>query len=472
MKNHKPLMLALVMLLAVLLACGKTQILAEENTDIPDTPTPDVATLVEVQVTNTYPDASEYGGDKLHIVGVVKNTSAFALFQVEVTIEVLDASGASILMDYSDKIVPSVDVTVGPPLLKPGETGVFDYRCPKLNGTPVTINVTATDVWSIDTEVSPRMDVQAENVKMTPGGDGYQYISGELVNKSDQWVRVNAVIAATVDASNNILSDEDTVGDGAFMNTYAPAGDAEGRDRGTFMIWVPDPGPNVSGWTLFYDPSEINAPNASLDAEVTNTFFDEYGTFYVNGWVINNGTETLSTSFVEVTLWNTDGTILAADFGIDPGKIPAGKRLPFFTTVGPKTLVTPGSVAALDHISVRVQHDSTYTPPEINYLEASGEQINKEDNQWVFTGNVTNNSGKNLRMLDVIVIVYDREGKLVAAHWAGTFGGIWSPGFLGGISAVPGQGETVQYEIYVTIDPNADTSGYTTETIVEGTVDK
>jgi archaellin len=115
----------------------------------------------------------------------------------------------------------------------------------------------------------------------------------------------------------------------------------------------------------------------------------------------------------------------------------------------------------LHNYTVQVDPWSTYPPSwETVALSASNAQVQKDGASWTFTGNVVNDSGKELSGETVVIAVLDAQNKLVATNY--TF--VWPEG-----DTFP-NGATSNYEVTVYLDPNADTTGYTYQVLVQGDV--
>jgi hypothetical protein len=107
------------------------------------------------------------------------------------------------------------------------------------------------------------------------------------------------------------------------------------------------------------------------------------------------------------------------------------------------------------------QYDPYFTFPssfESVDLTAVPDAIQQDNSTWIFSGNVTNSSGRDLSGVTVIAMVMDSQNKLIA---------------MGYSSVIPtgdaiSADESNPYSITINIDPSADSAGYTSQVKVIG----
>jgi hypothetical protein len=453
MKLKIALLAAVVVLALSVSACGKSTV--TNPTSEPSEP-PAVNTLVNpsgdlvISSTNAFVDS--YG--TYRVLGVIVNNSSKVLNSIELTVEIKDASGTSLLKDDNGNVTPNVITYPMLYTIAPGEASPFEYSYETTNGTPTSYNVMITGQQTGDAN---RATLKAEHVQLMDDGSGWYYLTGELVNTGSQWAHINSLAGAVLDDTNNVLSAD-------WTNTYttelAPTGDALSRDRTPFKVSFPNPGGSTQ-WTLYWDAVVTDkVTDYPMDVKVTNSYYDQYGSAHLVGWITNNSDQPLD-SLVVAGLYAADGTVLDASYAFVPVPMKPGAATPF-------NISSFGSVnyskdqASLEK-SYSAQTDTGFTSPpssEFVDLTATGETVQKDGSTWTFSGIVSNTSGKNLSGSTVVVMVMDAQNKLVAMEYTS----IYPTG-----DAIAG-GEMNTYIVSVYLDPAVDATGFTTTTMVVGDV--
>jgi hypothetical protein len=109
------------------------------------------------------------------------------------------------------------------------------------------------------------------------------------------------------------------------------------------------------------------------------------------------------------------------------------------------------------------QADTWFTyPPSYEFVDlaATGETVQKDGATWTLSGSVINSSDKTLSSITVVVMIMDAQNKLVAMDYTT----IYPTG-----DAIAAS-ETNTYSVSVYLDPAADSTGFTTTTVVLGDV--
>jgi len=412
----------------------------------PVTPTSDLV----ITSTNAFVDTY----DTYRVVGEVNNNSSKVLSSIELTIEIKDASGNSLLKDDNGNLTPNEIFYPMLYTLAPGEASPFEYSYDTTNGTPASYNVTITGQATGDAN---RATLQSENVQLMDDGSGSYYLTGELVNTGSQWAHINSLAGAVKDDSGNVLSADWT---GTYTTELAPTGDAGGRDRTPFEIDFPNPG-GATQWQVYPD-SDVsdNVTDYPMVVQVTNSYLDQYGSVHLVGWITNNSDQPLDT-LVVAGLYAADGTVLDADYSFLPVPMKPGAASPFNISSFGSVNYNPDQAALLDTYTVQPDTGFTSTPyDEFIDLSAPGESVQKEGATWTFNGTVTNTSGKSLSSITVLAMVMDAQNNLIAMEYTT----IYPTGDA--IAA----GETNTYSVSVYLDPAADATGFTTTTLVVGDV--
>lgn len=446
------LMGALVLSLA---ACGT----GSKTTSIPSpvqtsvvANTPEAGDLV---ISNTSSFVDKYGSYR--VVGMLVNKTNNVLTGIKLTLEILDASGNSLLKENGNP-VPGV---IFHPMLKtlaPGEGSPFEYSYDTANGVPASYKVAITALQSGDTK---RANLTAENVQIVDNGSGWYYLTGDLVNKGTQWARIHNLAGAILDASNNVLSADQTV---TYTTELAPAGDPSGGDRTPFEINFPNPGGSgTPTWNLYWDTDVIDSANLfPVTTNITNGYLDQYGAQHIVGWVTNRSNQSL-TSLVVAGLYDQAGIALDASYSNLAIPLKAGEAIPFSISTFGNVDNNPAQAAQVRTFTVQVDPGNTIP---LNYefteLAASGETIQKDGATWTINGSVTNTSNQKLSSATVVVAVMDAQNNLVAMESTAIF----SSG-----DAIDA-GETDPYSVPIYLDPSMDASGFTTATTVIGEISK
>lgn len=405
------------------------------------------ADALEILPTSSLTD--DYGG--FHVYGEVMNNSDTTLTSIELIIELLDANGQSLVKDEDGN--PKQEDIFYPMLytIGAGESSPFSYYFDTANGMPATYSVT---VGTYDVAQSNRADLVYENIHTADDGMGTFYLSGELVNQSDQWVHINGLAGGVLDTEGTVLSAEWT---GTYTTLLAPAGNPAGRERTPFAVSFPSPKTTPDQWSIWWDAEVATDVNDyDLQVTVTNSYFDEYDGLHLVGWVTNN-TSTLLTSLVVAGLYDADGACLDADYSYLPTGIAPGQSVPFDISYFSNVNYNPDEAALVNTYTVQVDPWNTYEP---YYSTASilveSESIEQDGNYWTVTGNFTNTTERNVSSVAVITSVYDSQGTLVGTNYTYVFpdGDFFAPG------------DASTYELWLSLDPNADKTGYSTETIL------
>jgi hypothetical protein len=451
--NHKAVLYAVVGVLVLsMVACGKSTVATPTPTSQPlvvNTPVTPASDLV-ISSTNSFVDS--YG--TYRVVGEVVNYSSTIITSIELTLEIKDASGNSLITDDNGNITPNT--TISPMLytLTPGEASPFEYSYDTTKGTPASYTVT---ISGKQTGVANRATLKSENVQLADDGSGWYYLTGELVNTGSQWAHINSLAGAVLDDTNNVLSADWT---STYTTELAPTGDVSGRDRTPFEINFPNP-TNATQWSLYWDADVAeNVTDYAFVVKVTNSYFDQNGSAHLVGWVTNNSDQPLG-SLVIGGLYSADGTVLDASYSFLSIPMKPGEAVPF--NISSFGSVDYNNEQASLVSSYTAQVDTYFTSPpsgEFVDLSAVGETIQKDGATWTYSGSVTNNSDKSLSSATVVVLVMDAQNNLIAMEYTT----IYPSGDA--IAA----GETNTYTVSAYLDPAADATGFSTTTMVVGNV--
>jgi hypothetical protein len=467
MMNKKlSLGLAVVALLVAMLACSFGGASTATPTTVPPPPpspttqataipatVPSTTEGVDILSTNSFVDQYGY----FDLVGEVANNTNTTISSVELEIQLVDASGNTLLKDENGNPIPSDQTYPFLDVIGPGESSPFVYSFDTSQGVPATYNV---KVVSEQTISSDRASLATNNVQIVSDNSGTYYLSGELVNQGDQWAHINNLAGGVLNDANDVLSAGQT---GTYASELAPTGDASSRDRTPFVVDFPDPGGNVSQWSMWWDAEvDSSAMDYPVAVNLTNGYFDDFGDFHVVGTLTNNSDQPLNTIAV-AGLYGADGTVLDADYAFSPYPLPVGVAVPFDISYFGNVNYNQTQANLVDSYTVQVDEWNTYPPSYDNVnLSSTNETIEKDSAQWTVNGTFVNSSTSNVDGATVLVAVYDAQNNLVATgrSYFTPNGNYFAPN------------DTGSYSVTVYFDPNADLSGYSTETTVVGDVYK
>jgi len=389
-----------------------------------------------------------------HIVGQVDNNGSTVLNSIQLTVEIKDAAGNSLLKDENGNSMPGENIYSLLYTLAPGVSSPFDYTYDTTKGTPASFNVKITSQATGETN---RATLIEENIQVVDDGSGWFYLTGKLINSGSQWAHINGLAGAVLDDSNSVLSASRT---DTYTTELAPAGDALGRDRTPFEIKFPNPGGSTQ-WALYWDAvATDNVTDYPMEVKITNYYFDRDGSAHLVGWITNNSDQLLD-SLVIGGLYTADGTVLDSSYAFVPVPVKPAAETPFSIS----------SFGIVENKFDQASLVSTYTaqldpwrtaPPAYEFIDlsASGETVLKDGVTWTVSGSVINSSDKNLSGATVVVMVKDTQNKLVAMEYTS----------INPAGDVIAPNETNTYSVTVHLDPAADPTLFTATTLVVGAV--
>ena len=452
MKHKITLFTLIIMLVLSLPACVKSTVLTPKYQSSESSTGADQSNELFVASTNAYIDRQGL----YHVVGEIDNNSSTVLNSIQLTVEIKDASGNSLIIDQNGNATPNTIVYPMLYTLAPGESSPFEYSINTENGMPVSYNVTITGK---QTGSANRGTLQWENVQIFDDGLGSYLLTGKLVNTNNQWAHINGLAGAVLDDSNNVLSAGLT---GTYATELAPAGDALGRDRTPFVVNFPNPG-SVTKWNLYQDVDVTDSvTDYPIEVKVTNAYFDQYDYAHLVGWVTNNSDQTLVSRTVG-GLYAADGTVLDASYAFVRVPLKPGVATPFSISSFGRSNYSPDQAALVSTSSAQIDNGNTSPVSyEIVDLTASNETIENDGATWTISGNVINSSGKNLSGITAVAMILDSQGNLVAMEYTSIF-----PTDEATTIAAD---ETVPFSVSLYLDPAVEITGFTATTMAIGDV--
>jgi hypothetical protein len=408
----------------------------------------------ELTLVSTFAFTDQWG--RYYVVGEIQNNTSTAITSIGLTLELKDASGNSLLKDESGNSLASIPFSPLLYTLAPGQSAPFSYSYDASAGAPATYNVTIAGQAPSQATLA---DIKVEKDELIDNGNGSFHLSGELVNTGSHWAKINALAGSGLDSNNQVMT---TDWSSTYTTLLAPTGDAAGRDRTPFSIEFPVPGTAVvTKWAVYTDAGITDAPtDYSLAVDIANTYFDSYNSYHLIGTLTNHSSVKLHTMIVG-GLYAGDGTTLDASWSFIPVIIEPDASIPFDMASFSSVNWNAKQASRVSSFTVRFDPWATYTPSwEVVALGSTGDQVSKDGATWTFSGSILNNSGRSLSGETIIIAVRDAQGKLIGT----TYSYVSPDG-----DAIAG-GQTTFYEVSLYLDPTADTTGYTFQTIVQGDV--
>ena len=390
-----------------------------------------------------------------HVVGEIKNGEPQTLTDMELTLIVKDADGKTLLSDPNQKPVDSLIFSPEMNNLAAGETSPFETIVDAIVGIPAKFDVTVTGQQT-STLVRPKIRIM--HTQMKPSTNNSYFITGEVVNLSDQPVRIHALAGAMLDSNNNVISSAASLDYSAYLE---PAGDSNDMDTTPFIIMVDNPGSSPAHWKTYLDAEAIDPINGfDVSIDISNHYMDDNNIIHIIGSVTNN-TQSVLLMTIVAGLYDGDGSVLDAYASITPVHVAPGENVPYDISTFGNVNNNATEAARLDNFSVQIDSDNTWEPSiETVDLSASNGKVEKNGNTWTFTGQVTNTSAQVLSSETVVVTMYDENNTIMAMNWLDLF--------PSGNSIA--SGEVLDYSIDVYLDPEGESSNYTYITLVQGDV--
>ena len=431
----------------------------EEPTDEPDEePTQQGIAAGEISISSSSAYVDDY--DYVHIVGLLFNDTEDPVSFVELTLELVDADGDTVLTDFDD--APVDDVTFSPFLwtIGPGETSPFDYTVytDDRDASDWEYTVTVTDFSDGFVE---RGDLEIINDQIVENEFGTLYLTGELVNLNDEPVLVNSLAAALFDDSDNVLAGDASYN---YARYLAPSGDESGNDRTPFSMSLDGPVPDATSYIVYWDAdlTEELDTTSGLRIDLAGAYADDFDDLHVVAAVSSEATDLLSIQVV-AGIYAEDGTVLDSATLWVPVYLGPGDAVPisfdFFSNVNSN----PDELARVSSYSVQFDAYGTYeTSFDVVTLETANESSETASSGRVdFTGDVINDSGEALSSAIVILALYDTEDILVISNWTSVYPD----------GDTIADGDSLPFEISLYLAPDVDTTGWSFRTFVQGYVE-
>lgn len=392
------------------------------------TPTPTIVVSGEVVVASSKAFTVTLGTQTdIHIVGEVRNDATANAQSVRVTATLYDASGIGL---------GTASTTAYQEILAPGQRSPFKIVSPYPQGYD---HYTLSLSYGFTTE-QPLAPLQPLNVsEYYDGCDKRLYFFGEVENTTAQNIEALQVVVTLYDASGEVINVEDTGYTGVFRNLLGPGGRSPFRLRFALgpMEHAPPP-----GWTVIYRTTSREPPQQPLLVSMGREYVGEKA--YTEGpcegmvsrWLVlfgeveNTTDQNVTSVQVVVTFYDEEGKVINAERGrilngLD-GVLAPGDKATFhlYVSAGPIDYAGPPAFAV------------TYEPT----AEAAPVQAQVPILSWVvyhetvptewidLFGEVQNNTGQNIKSVQIIGTLYDGDGKVINASSTSAFSTILAPG--------------------------------------------
>ena len=449
MERKMAFLVGICILLVCFTGCAKTPAALSSTPQIViNTP---VSTSLSITGTNSFTDPS----GQYHVAGEITNSGSRGVTSVQLSIQITDASGASLLRDAGNKPVDSLTFAPLIDTIAAGQSAPFLYTLATTHGIPAAYQLHISASQPV--QASPA-SLKSENLQIVNDGL-YYYLTGELVNPGSQWVAIQGLAGGVRSAQNFVLSAGRS---SIYAGELAPSGDPAKRDRTPFVIVFPMPDVDVAQTALWLDAEVLAKPNDDAFVfSLTNAYTDEYNNYHIVGSLTNNTSQSLDTTAL-VGLYTQAGKVLDADstpvaFAVDPGQ-----SVPFDLSSFAAINRVSGQAALISGYSAQIDPAETFAPvqPTVS-LSSPDAKFQNDFGTLTVTGNFTNSSGKNLSTVTALAVVRDASGRLIATNAISLnppSGNVFSPNAQG------------SYKFYVYLDPNADTTGYSYSLLLQGMI--
>jgi hypothetical protein len=405
------------------------------NTPIPpptNTPAPTngtgpniVAGQINVREVSGFTDESNYW----YLFGLVSNDTDRAVNDIEVEVQFLDATGAVLYSETTSTALFS---------LAPGEqTPFIFYSYEAVIGVETFV---ATVVGNGTTDlIRANLDISGVTVWYDPNFNEV-YVSGNVTNNNADPVEINGLAGTLVDASGAVVSAE---------TAYPYLYHLEPGVSGPFTILFDTPtgqGSSLTNYAFYIDAEFVNAANV-LDVVISDqnhTYLDNSEDYHLVGTFTNNSSIYLNARLV-AGLYDAAGNCIDSTSLYLPVAVAPGESMPYdFYLWGPTNWIVEAYNASTSY-QIFVDWYSTYEAYVAPYVITTSEDANTYDGYSAnFTGNVVNNSGRDLDSITVVVTLYDKAtGELTATNYTYVSGPITNTG-------------TAAYDMYVYVGSDFD----------------
>lgn len=373
---------------------------APEATQPPAEKTGDERTPGQLNILslNGYQDESDYW----HIIGLVANDTERAVSDLEVEVEIFDASEASLYKEVADPMLYN---------LAPGDTTPFDLWV--LEELPGADHFTAIIVGQGSADIE-RAAVEVSKVNRIVDKYDSINLTGEVTNNGTTPLEVNGLAAALFNDAGELI----TAASVSVIQHHLEPGDSS-----AFRISLsapPDQLESLTDYQLYWD-TIVAEPAELIDFTLSDfyKYMDSYENFHLAGSITNNGTKNMYVSMV-AGIYDGAGNVLdASSISLPVYYIAPGETLPVdFDIWGPMSY-TDDAFGKAEEFLISVDYYWTYESySELVTISTKGDSNTFDSEEAKFIGYVVNDSGKDLSGATVIVAIYEKgTDKLLATEY-------------------------------------------------------
>ena len=426
-----------------------------EPAQMPTEEAPQFDGELEITSVSSYID----GFDDYNVSGEIVNNSNQTLENVILSLSITDENGDSLLKDSDENVVDSIEIQPYIGILVPGASSSFNYYISADDLKPADFEVS---IKSYDESSAPDMaDIDMKNIQLATTASNDILITGEVINLSSEKVDVQSMAGALMDGSKTVLAANFTL---TYPRYLYPAGDAEGRDHGPFIVHFYGPVENMEHWKVYARAVETDsfATAADVDVQLTNSYVDSYGTYHLLGTLTNNSSTQLSPALIG-GLYGPDQTVFDAASLNLPLYVNAGETVPFdINSFQLTSSLSADETASLEQVVMPDLYWTFTTDHPVESLEAKQVKVTHDGFDWVVSGTVMNSSGKSLNSIGALVEFVDEDGKVMATNSTT----IYAP--EGSETIEPGKASEFSVSVYVPEDWDLSSRDY--RVILQGMV--
>ncbi len=386
-----------------------------------------VAGQINVLEVTGFKDDSDYW----YFYGLIRNDTDRTVSDVEVEVKLLDAN-AAILYTYTT--YSSLYY------LGPGESSPFkDFTTEPF---PTGATVQATVVGNGTSDPLNRANLEYRGVTLWADEYNDVYLAGEVINNSADPVQVNGIAGTLVDASGKVVTASTAY---PYLNHIEPG------KSGPFVMMFDAPTGQAASLTSYnlYTDAVITDPVTTYDLTLSDEhykYLDSFGDMHLIGSVTNNSSVELSVYLV-AGIYDANGNVIDANSVYMPVPLAPGETLPYDFDIWGSVDYVSEAYAAASQYQIFFDWYSIYETFSPAYNISTSDDTNTFDGSTAtFSGNVLNNSGRDLDSATVIVALYDKgTGKLIATNYTYVSGPI-------------ANNATGSYEVYLYTESNIDSN--------------
>jgi hypothetical protein len=330
----------------------------------------------------------------LHVVGVVQNHSEETLGNILVSIQIQD-SGSS--------VIGLVTVPLSTGLLYPGENGVFFHAF--LNVHPSTPQVSA-GIVAYDVSGSERIDLEIQNVNVTPDNNGDLHVSGEIFNSNKIPTYIDQVVVAFFDGNGLITSANSR----SIGSHYLEPGEV-----GPFRVSIPLPEEWIeptAEYTLYIRATRgslLGLHDLTIESRASH-FFDQEGVFHLVTQVTNDSDQPMLPVFL-ATIYDSSGSVLDVSETTTFG-MPLSPGESMFIHFSDWAVLNSGQFASQKVEKYAIQWDPYLTHEAVQdwiHLETQLDIIQIENGNAAIQGSVTNQTSQPIAAYKIIARLWDQS---------------------------------------------------------------